>query len=103
VFAGVLWLRNHTDFYRWCARFVALSFLGFALFVLIPSAPPWAAARCTATQVAGHPHDPPCMYLADTSGGLLGRLSPHLPHAHPYVELITTRGFGILHLARRTR
>ncbi len=76
-----------------------MSFLGFALFLLIPSAPPWAAARCTASEVADHPNGPYCMYGGDAStGGLLGKFTTHRQGAKPYVELITTRGFGKLHL-----
>jgi hypothetical protein len=97
--AAVLWLRSRADFYRWSGRFVALSFLGFALFLLVPSAPPWAAAKCTAAEVANHPNNPSCMYYGDpSSGGLLGKFATHRPGANPYVELITTRGFGKLHL-----
>lgn len=97
--AGVLWLRGRRDFYRWSLRFVALSFVGFGLFVLIPAAPPWAAARCSAAQVAGHPNAPNCMFFGPTaSDGLLGRMSTHRPGTHPYVERIVTRGFSELHL-----
>jgi hypothetical protein len=97
--AAVMWLRGRTDFYRWSGRFVGLSLLGFALFVLIPSAPPWAAARCTAADVANHPNNPVCMYGGNPEGGgLLGKFTMHRPGAHPYTELITTRGFFKLHL-----
>ena len=65
VTAGVMWLRSRTDFYRWSLRFVGLSFFSFALFLLIPAAPPWAAARCTPAEVAGHPNNPACMYSGD--------------------------------------
>jgi hypothetical protein len=101
VTAGVLWLRSRTDFYRWSARFVGLSFLGFALFLLIPSAPPWAAARCSAVMVANHPNSPICMSFSPqaTNNGLLGAFSTHRPGANPWVDLITTRGFGKLHLS----
>lgn len=98
--AGVLWLRSRRDFYRWTGRFVGLSFLGFALFVLVPAAPPWAAARCTSLDVAGHPNNPWCMWYGRPQGdGLLGAFSAHRPGANPYVELITTRGFSKLHLS----
>jgi hypothetical protein len=99
LLAGVMWLRSRADFYRWSLRFVALSFLGFTLFVLIPAAPPWAAARCDAVAVASHPNNPSCLYNRDLQGGLLGHFSTHQPGANPYVELITTRGFGKLHLS----
>lgn len=100
LLAGVMWLRSRADFYRWTGRFVALSFLGFALFVLIPAAPPWAAARCTAAQVANHPGNPPCMAASPALAhdGLLGHYTAHQPGTHPWVELITTRGFTRLHL-----
>ena len=82
VTAAVLWLRGRADFYRWSLRFVALSFLGFAFFALIPAAPPWAAARCTRgrgrrppVQPAVHGLDP----AIRPSGGLLGRV--HRPPA----------------------
>ncbi len=101
--AGVLWLRSRHEFRRWGARFVTLSFLGFALFALIPSAPPWAAARCTPAEVADHPHLPAC--IADSSfgvpnGGLLGTLSHPRPGISPYVERgLATRGWSRLHLS----
>jgi hypothetical protein len=98
LLAGVLWLRSRAAFYRWMVRFVALSFLGFAVFVLVPAAPPWAAARCGAAQVAHHPNNPPCMYLYDPNGGLLGRFGTHHAGVPPVVQLITTRGFDRVHL-----
>ena len=98
VTAGVLWLRSRAEFRRWAGRFVSLSFLGFALFALVPSAPPWAAAKCTAVQVASHPSSPPCMYgPARADGGLLGPLvgSDGFPTV---VQRISTRGLAELHL-----
>ena len=58
VTAAVMWLRRRADFYRWSLRFVALSFLGFAAFALAPAAPPWAAAKCSAAEVAEPPRQP---------------------------------------------
>lgn len=100
VTAAVMWLRSRADFYRWSLRFVALSLLGFGLFVLVPSAPPWAAARCTAAQVADHPHSPPCMSqpAQDVPGNLLGAFGQPRPGAMPYLEQIVPRGFSELHL-----
>lgn len=101
VTAGVMWWRSRTDFYRWSLRFVGLSFLGFSLFALIPAAPPWAAARCSAAEIASHPNNPLCMYFggrAVPSGGLLGPFPMHQPGANPWVERIAARGFGELHL-----
>jgi hypothetical protein len=101
VTAGALWLRGRADFYRWTLRFVGLSFFAFTLFALIPAAPPWAAAHCTAAQVADHPSSPGCMYLPGQlvpSGGLLGPMTSHLPGANPWVEQLAGRGFYKLHL-----
>ena len=98
VTAGVLWLRSRTEFRRWAGRFVTLSFLGFALFALIPAAPPWAAAKCTAAQVANHPSSPPCMYGPPRGdNGLLGRMVDYTGN-YSVVQRISTRGLGELHL-----
>jgi membrane-associated phospholipid phosphatase len=102
VTAGVLWLRSRADFYRWSLRFVTLSFLGFVLFALMPAAPPWAAARCTAADVADHPNNPPCLDApadARPLGGLLGQLHHTRPGANPWLERIPLRGFSELHLS----
>ncbi|MGN6606349.1 MAG: phosphatase PAP2 family protein [Jatrophihabitans sp.] len=101
VTAGVLWLRRRADFYRWSLRFMGLSLGCYALFVLIPCAPPWAAARCTPIQVADHPTDPYCINFDSkytAHGGLLGPL--HMTHAgaHPYLEATVYRGYGALHI-----
>jgi membrane-associated phospholipid phosphatase len=100
VTAAVLWLRSRAEFRRWAARFVTLSFLGFGLFALIPAAPPWAASRCTAADVNGHPVDPACMgYSARfTDGGILGEVTGQQHGAHPWTERISGRGFSELHL-----
>jgi PAP2 superfamily len=99
--AAVLWLRSRRDFWRWSARFVALSFLGFAFFALTPAAPPWAEALCSPAEVAGHPHAPACMdRLPGTAphGGLLGPMTTWHPGAHPWVERTAVRGLDVLHL-----
>jgi hypothetical protein len=100
LLAAVMWLRSRADFYRWSLRFVALSFLGFTLFVLIPSAPPWAAARCVPSEVADHPHSPPCIFGNDrpVPGNLLGEYHSHVSGSLPWVQRIAVRGFGKLHL-----
>lgn len=101
VTAAVLWLRSRRDFYRWSLRFVALSFIAFAFFALTPAAPPWAAAKCRPSEIAGHPYNPPCMYYDQQffhDGGLLGPITTHQPGANPWVEQIATRGLAPLHL-----
>ena len=48
VVAGVLWLRNRDEWKSFVKLFVGLSFAALAIYCLLPAAPPWAAARCTA-------------------------------------------------------
>jgi PAP2 superfamily len=101
VVAGVLWLYNRTDWAAFVRRFVALSFASVAVYVVLPAAPPWAAARCTAADIASGPSNPPCMHRSAAGvpdGGLLGAMHMSQPGAHQFVERISTRGWGTLHL-----
>jgi hypothetical protein len=101
VVAGVLWLYNRTDWAAFVRRFVALSFASVAVYVVLPAAPPWAAARCTAAEIATGPSNPRCMYRSAAGvpdGGLLGAMHMSQPGAHQFVERISTRGWGTLHL-----
>ena len=100
VTAAVLWLRNRRDFYRWSLRFVALSFIAFTFFALTPAAPPWAAAKCTALQIADHAYDPPCMHFVEGRypGNLLGPMTTHRPGVTPWVHRMVGRGFADLNL-----
>ncbi|WP_417935308.1 phosphatase PAP2 family protein [Gordonia phthalatica] len=98
--AAVLWVRDRAVWRRFAACFIAVSFLGLVGYTLVPAAPPWAASKCTAAQVADHPHDPPCMYnpYGVVDDNLLGQVEPEHPGAEPYVERISSRGWGVLHL-----
>ena len=98
--AAVLWLRNRTDYWRWIGRYITLNFLAFAVFVLAPSAPPWAAARCDAAQLATHPANPRCIHhwAGYTHGGLLGSHPSTHPGVSPYVHRIAIRGLAEVHL-----
>jgi len=101
VVAGVLWLRNRLDWAAFVRRFVLLSFAALAVYVVLPAAPPWAAARCTPANVAGGPSSPHCMFSSAAGvphGGLLGSMRRAQPGAHHFVERISTRGWGTLHL-----
>jgi hypothetical protein len=101
VVAGVLWLRNRDEWKAFVLRFVVLQFVALIVYVLLPAAPPWAAARCTAHDVAEGPSGPPCMFRSPArvpDGGLLGAMSTSRPGAHQWVERISTRGWGTLHL-----
>jgi hypothetical protein len=101
VVAGVLWLHNRSDWAAFVRRFVALSFAALVVYIVMPAAPPWAAARCTPANIAGGPSDPHCMYRSSArvpDGGLLGAMHTSQPGAHQFVERISTRGWGTLHL-----
>jgi membrane-associated phospholipid phosphatase len=101
VVAGVLWLRGRMAFRQWALRFVTMSFLGLACFIIIPSAPPWAAAACRPVDVADRSPDPVCIYFSAQYAGkdsLLGALHPADHAANPWVERLSTRGWQVLHL-----
>ena len=98
--AAVLWLRDRSSWRRFAACFVAATFLGLVGYTLVPAAPPWAAARCTAEQVVDGPRDAECMTTpeATTPGGILGPTDPQHPGAQPYVERISARGWEYLNI-----
>jgi PAP2 superfamily len=99
--AGVLWLYDRTHWAAFVRRFVVLSFAAVAVYVVMPAAPPWAAARCTPTDIASRPSNPACMYRSAAGvpdGGLLGAMHFSQPGAHHFVERVSTRGWGTLHL-----
>jgi membrane-associated phospholipid phosphatase len=100
--AAVLWVRRRRDFYRWSTRYVALSFSGYLVFALAPTAPPWAAARCTAKQVASHPSAPSCMTTGhyEHTGGILGLAAHPQPGALAWVQRISVRSLSEIHLSR---
>ncbi len=101
VVAGVLWLRSREDWKAFARRFVALSFTALAIYIVLPAAPPWAAARCTAIDVVGGPSYPACMFGTPAgvpAGGLLGAMQSTPSGANAFVERISTRGFQTLHL-----
>jgi hypothetical protein len=101
VVAGVLWLRNRSDWAAFVRRFVALCFGALIVYVVLPAAPPWAEARCTPADVVGGPSNPRCMFRSPAGvhdGGLLGAMHTSQPGAHLFVERISTRGYGTLHL-----
>ena len=60
IVAGALWLRNRDEWKSFVTLFVGLSFAALAIYTLLPAAPPWAAARCTAADVEGGPSGPRC-------------------------------------------
>ena len=99
VAAGILWLRNRTEWRKFVLRFVVISFVGLVCFIVFPAAPPWAASQCSAAQVAGGPADPACIELksgAVKDGGMLGQVKLSHAGAAPWVERISTRGWDKL-------
>lgn len=105
VVAGVLWLRDREEWKRFVRLFVGLSFVALVIYALLPAAPPWAAARCTADDVDGGPSGPGCMFRSAreaVDGGLLGAMQGSQDGAHDWIERIVTRGWGKLHLHTAT-
>ncbi len=101
VIAGVLWLRNREEWRKFAQLFVILSFTALVIYALVPAAPPWAAARCTAADVVTGPAGPSCMFRSAREvpdGGILGAMSTTQPGAHDWIERISTRGWGVLRL-----
>ena len=101
VVAAVLWLRDRQEWKAFARLFVGLSFAALIMYALLPAAPPWAAARCTAADVAGGPSDPRCMFRPARGvpdGGLLGALQTTQDGANSWVERIVGRGWGKLNL-----
>ncbi|WSE58716.1 phosphatase PAP2 family protein [Mycolicibacterium sp. ND9-15] len=101
VIAAVLWLRNREEWKAFVRLFVGLSFAALVIYALLPAAPPWAAARCTAADVEGGPAGPRCMFrtargVAD--GGLLGAMQSAHDGANGWIERIVGRGWGKLNL-----
>ena len=105
VVAAVLWLRNRNEWKSFVRLFVGLSFAALVIYALLPAAPPWAAARCTAADVEGGPSGPRCMFRPARGvpdGGLLGAMQPTQDGANGWIERIVGRGWGKLNLHSAT-
>lgn len=101
VVAGVLWLRDRDEWKAFVKLFVGLSFVALVIYALLPAAPPWAAARCTAADVEGGPSGPRCMFGSARGvpdGGLLGAMQTKQDGANGWVERIVGRGWGRLNM-----
>lgn len=99
--AAALWLRNRDEWKSFVRLFVGLSFAALVIYALLPAAPPWAAARCTATDVEGGPAGPRCMFRSARDapdGGLLGAMQTTQDGANAWIERIVGRGWGKLNL-----
>lgn len=96
VLAGVLWMRSRTQFVRFMTRLVLVSGIALLGYVVVPSAPPWAAARCTHAEVVGHPAEPACMSddRPERRGATVIRaIEPGDSDSPQVVERISSRGF----------
>ena len=105
VVAAVLWLRNRDEWKSFVRLFVGLSFAALVIYALMPAAPPWAAARCTAADVEGGPAGPGCMFRPARGvpdGGLLGAMQTTQDGANGWIERIVGRGWGKLNLHSAT-
>nr|WP_232425777.1 phosphatase PAP2 family protein [Mycobacterium sp. JS623] len=101
VVAAVLWLRDRAEWKAFVRLFVGLSFAALIIYTLLPAAPPWAAARCTAADVSSGPSGPACMFgpaRGVPDGGLLGGMHSTHDGANSWVERIVGRGWGKLNL-----
>lgn len=101
VVAAVLWLRDREEWKAFVRLFVGLSFAGLVIYAILPAAPPWAAARCTNTDVADGPSGPRCMFGSARGvpdGGLLGSMQTSQSGANGWIERIVGRGWGNLNL-----
>jgi hypothetical protein len=99
--AGFLWLRDRVQWRRFVLRLITIFFLGLIVYILVPAAPPWAAAKCTSAEVADGSAFPRCITqpVQDApDGGLLGPVEPRHDGAAPYVERISSRGWDVLHI-----
>jgi PAP2 superfamily len=105
VVAAVLWLRDREEWKAFVRLFVGLSFAALAIYAVMPAAPPWAAARCTAADVESGPAGPQCMFRPARGvpdGGLLGGMQTTQDGANGWVERIVARGWGKLNLHSAT-
>lgn len=105
VIAGVLWLRNREEWKSFVKLFVGLNFVGLVIYTLVPAAPPWAAARCTAADVADGPSGPDCMFRSARGvpdGGVLGAMQTNIEGANDWIERIVGRGWRALDLHTAT-
>jgi PAP2 superfamily len=101
VIAAVLWLRDRDEWKAFVKLFVGLSFAALVIYAVLPAAPPWAAARCTAADVDGGPAGPRCMFRPPRGvpdGGLLGAMQSTQDGANSWIERIVGRGWGKLNL-----
>ena len=106
VLGAVLWVRSRPVFTAYMVRLALVSAIGVVAYVLVPTAPPWAAARCTVTEVAAHPSSPACMdrYVpSDPEHTVIGPLTRHHEGYRPVVQRITTRGWDLVPGMHRTR
>lgn len=105
VVAAALWLRDRDEWKRFVKLFVGLNVAGLVIYALVPAAPPWAAARCTAEDVADGPSGPGCMFRSPRGvpdGGVLGAMQSSHEGANAWIERIVGRGWRVLNFDTAT-
>lgn len=92
------WFRDRVLFLRFAGRFIALSFTGLAGYVLFPAAPPWAASRCRASDIAADEAVPTCIgYVFPPQDALIGHFTAD-NSALPFLQRVTLRGYDVLNM-----
>ncbi|MDO4929170.1 MAG: phosphatase PAP2 family protein [Corynebacterium sp.] len=94
--AFFIWVRSRVEFRRYILGFLGVTLVGFSIYTLLPAAPPWAAARCTAADVVEKPAHTPCMFSAEHAGqgSLLGAVENQHDSPEPWVLRLTARAWG---------
>ena len=97
---GFIWLRDRVQWRRFAVRLIMIFFLGLIGYVLVPAAPPWAAAKCTSAELVGGPAFPHCITTPEqvVPDNILGQVVPEHEGAAPYIERISSRGWDVLHI-----
>ena len=94
--AFIEWLRSRVEFRRYIVGLLAVSSIGLGIYVFVPAAPPWAAARCTPADVADQPSHTPCMFSAEHAGegSILGPVNNKNDSPEPWVERLTSHAWS---------
>ncbi len=98
VVAAVLRRRSRELFRRFIRRVMVVLGVCVCVYVVMPTAPPWAAAACSAEQVADHPSSPPCMLSepGPHQETLVGPIAPPNPGDPDHLQRLTARGLELV-------
>ena len=98
VVAALVGRRGRTEFRRFARRVMVVLGVAVCFYVVVPTAPPWAAASCSVAEVAEHPASPPCLGSQPRPGEetLLGPVTPPNAGDPDHLQRLTARGFAAL-------